>query len=139
MSESRIRVLIETRLNNWAAARSPALSIAWENHEFTIPATTYLAGFMLPSRTSSEDLKSAHRAYLGIYQVDVVAPLGDGSGTAVGIAEEIADLFPDALRLTIASPAFAVQLISPCSLGPAQKLNNRYTLPVSFRYRADTF
>lgn len=139
MSQSRIRMLIESRLANWAAARSPTLTVAWENHPFTPPAGTYLRGFLLPARTNSIDLASDHRGYLGIYQVDVVAPIGAGPGGAQGIAEEIADLFPDSLRLTIASPAFAMQLISPCSFGPAIILENRYTIPVSFRYQADTF
>lgn len=139
MSQSRIRMLIETRLANWAAARSPALTIAWENRQFTPPPGTYLRGFLLPARTSSIDLQCAVIGYLGVYQVDVVSPSGAGPVTANGVAEEVADLFPDALRLTIESPAFAVQLISPCSIGPAIQLDNRYTIPVSFRYSANSY
>lgn len=134
MSQKTIRKLIEQRLAAWAAAKP--ISVAWQNAPFTPPAATYLRAFLLPADTDSQDLAGAHRAYTGVFQVSIVAPAGQGSGAAETLAEEIDALFPCNLLLT--SGAFAVQVISPCSIGQALQDENRYTIPVWFRYRADT-
>lgn len=138
MTMPRIRQLLETRLNTWAAARSPALSIAWQNVPFTPPAGAYLRAFILPAETDSQTLDGGHREYTGLFQVSVCAPRDTGPGAAESIAEEIATLFPNSLILTIASPAFAVQMVSPMSIGRAIQEPDRYVIPIWARYRADT-
>ncbi len=138
MSQDRIRYLLETRLANWAAARSPALSIAWQNHPFTPPDGMYLRAFLLPATTGSDDLQGSHRRYIGVYQVSIVAPPGSGSGAAESVANEIAALFPVNLALSIVSPAFRVSVLTPCSIATAIQESDRYVVPVSFRYRSDT-
>lgn len=138
MTMPRIRQLLEARLSTWAAARSPALQIAWQNHPFTPPAGTYLRAFILPAPTDSETMQGSHRLYTGTFQVSVIAPRDTGAGAAEAIAEEIATLFPNALRLSIASPAFALQMITPMQIAAAIDDGNRYTVPVSARYRSDT-
>ncbi|MFD1690674.1 phage tail terminator-like protein [Azotobacter chroococcum] len=65
----------------------------------------------------------------------MVAPNGNGSGAAEQLAADIDAEFPQNLRLT--SGAFAVQIVSPCSQGPAIPGDVTYMIPVSFRYRAD--
>lgn len=135
MSTKLIRSIYEQRLAAWAAALS--LSVAWQNVAFTPPASgIYLRAFLLPGDTGSLDLEGVHRQYVGVFQVSIVAPAGQGSGASEQLAEEIAALFPMALRLT--SGSFAVQIVSPCSIGPAIQDGTHYTLPVWFRYRADT-
>ncbi len=138
MSHKRVRQLLESRLATWAAARSPALLIAWENQPFTPPAGTYLRAFLLPAQTDSQTLDGVHRLYTGVFQVSVIAPDSTGPGATEGIADEIAALFPNNLRLTIASPAFVVQLVSPMSQTQGIQTPDRYTVPVSAQYRADT-
>lgn len=138
MSQDRIRYLLETRLANWAAARSPALTVAWQNHPFTPPSGMYLRAFLLPATTGSDDLQGAHRRYLGVYQVSIVAPPGNGPGAAELVANEIGAIFPVNLALSIVSPAFTVNVMTPCSIAKAIQESDRYVVPVSFRYRADT-
>ena len=134
MSQSRIRTLLEDRLNTWASNRSPALPIAWQNVS-TTPAETYLRAFMIPSQTDSADLKGDLTTYTGIFQVSVITPGGIGPQSAESIAEELQALFPANLLLTSAS--ISVQTITPFSIGPELSSADSYVLPVSTQYRAD--
>lgn len=134
MSNRLIRSMYEQRLAAWASARS--LPVAWQNVQFTPPASgIYLRAFLLPADTDSLDLEGAHRLYAGIFQVSIVAPSGHGSGAAEQLAADLDAEFPCNLRLT--SGSFAAQIISPCSQGPAIQGDTHLMLPVSFRYRAD--
>lgn len=137
MTMPRIRTLIETRLSTWAAARVPALPIAWQNKSFDPPASTYLRAFIIPAKTESDDLEGDHRKFTGLFQVSIVGPRDTGPGAAEAIAEEIAVLFPNALSLTIASPAFELLMISPMSVAKGIDDADRYVVPVSANYRAD--
>lgn len=134
MSNKLIRSLYEQRLSAWAAARS--LLVAWQNVPFTPPAGIYLRAFLLPADTDSLDLEGAHRLYTGVFQISVVAPNGQGNGAAEQLSADLGAEFPNALRLT--SGAFAVQIVAPCSQGPTIQGDTHHTIPVWFRYRADT-
>ena len=137
MSTKAIRAALEGRLSTWAAARSPVLRVAYENVLFD-PASgeTYLAAFLLPAPTRSQDLAGAHRGYRGVFQVNVVSPINVGSGAADGIAAELDALFPVDGRYT--SGGVTVQIIGAASVGPAMPDPESYSVPVSITYRADT-
>lgn len=135
MSNKLCRQAIEARLSAWAAARSPALPVAWENVAFD-PVAIYLRGFLLPAQTASADLAGKHREFHGIYQVSVVCPINQGPGIAEGIAAEIAALFP--LNLRLAVTGLTVQINAPASAAQGGTDGNYYIVPVSFGYRADT-
>ncbi|MHA6128917.1 phage tail terminator-like protein [Pseudomonas fluorescens group sp. PF-1] len=138
MSDKIIRSLYEGRLKTWATARVPALPIAYEDVDLTPPAdgSPYLRAFLLPANTTSEDLEGKHTAYRGVFQVSVVTKAGIGRGTAEGIADEIAALFPNNLALT--KTTFTVYVRSPMATAPAQQADTASLLPLSFTYRADT-
>ena len=135
MSLSLVRSAFESRLAIWAAARTPALPIVWENAKAS-PALPYLRALLLPAPTTSETLDGLHRAYRGVFQVSVVAPIDGGPGVASGIADELAALFPMDLRLP--SGVLTVQVTRPASAAPALQHESDYTVPVSLSYRADT-
>lgn len=135
MSDKLVRALYEARLKTWADARSPALPIAFENVGFTPPTSAYLRAFILRGETTSQDLAGAMRNRIGIFQVDIVCPIGNGPGSAETIAAELETLFPNNLRLT--NGAFTVQNISPVRVRPAIPDADRYSVPVDFAYRAD--
>lgn len=136
MSLPDIRYLLESRLKTWAAAESPAIPVAWQNVALTPPATRYLRAFVLPAETGSQTLDGSHRRYTGVWQVNVVVPIGTGPGAAEAIAQEIADLYPmnDLLSMT----GLDLYITSPMSIHPAIQDSDRFTVPVSCRYRADT-
>ncbi len=138
MSDVIIRSLYEGRLKAWADARSPALTIAYEDRPFTAPAdgSAYLKAYLLPGNTDSEDLAGEHKSYRGIFQISVITKSGIGRGPAEQIADELAALFPNNLRLT--KNSFTVFVRSPTSNAPSIQSDTTSALPVSFEYRADT-
>lgn len=137
MSQALIRRAYEGRLATWAAARSPALPVSYQNVPYT-PTTgaQYLKAFLLPARTTAPDLAGALRVYSGVFQINAMCPINTGSGPAEGIADELAALFVVNARLT--SGAITVQQITPCSIAPALQDETHYIVPVSFQYRCDT-
>lgn len=136
MSNKLCRRAIETQLAAWAAARSPVLTIAWENVPFTQPTGVYLRAFLLPAATTGPDLSGAARTYRGVYQVSVVAPINAGPGVAEGIADELAALFPLNVRLSV--PGLMLQVITPVTAAQGAQDATNFIVPVSFGYRADT-
>lgn len=135
MSNKLCRRAIETQLAAWAAARLPALAIAYENVPFNAPAGAYLRGFLMPAKTASNDLAGAARTYSGVYQVSVVAPINAGPGAAEGIADELAALFPLNQRLSV--PGLVLQVITPVTAAQGAQDATNFIVPVSFGYRAD--
>jgi len=137
MSTEAVRAILETRLSTWAAARVPALRVAYENAPFTPnQGETYLRAYLLPAQTLSEDLQGSHRGYVGVFQVSIVRPIGTGRGPALSIAAELNQQFPVNGRYT--SGSVTVQVISPASAGPGIQEPESFAVPVSFEYRADT-
>ncbi|PVZ19924.1 MULTISPECIES: phage tail terminator-like protein [unclassified Pseudomonas] len=137
MSHKIIRSLLESRLAAWAAARSPALRVAYQNVDFS-PADgeTYLQAYLLPSLTASNTLGGDHRLYTGTFQVNVITPTSSGEGPAESIVVELADLFPVTLRL--ARGALEVLVLTPVSQGPVVPNDTTQAVSASFSYRADT-
>jgi hypothetical protein len=137
MSHKTIRQIYEARLAAWAAARAPVLRIAYQGVAFTqAPGETYLAAFTLPAGTNSETLGGDHRAYTGLFQVNVVTPAGAGTGKAEGIVDELAALFLLNSRLTKSD--LTVIVLSPVEPGPSIEVDSNLTVSASFEYRADT-
>lgn len=136
MSEQLIRSLFEGRLRNWASGRAPQLPVAWENVPLTPPAGVYLQAWLLRGDTTSRDLEGANRHRVGVFQVNIVCPGGNGPGVAEGIAGELEAIFP--MNLILSSGAFSVTQTSPLRVRPALP-TDRYTVPVDLQYRADTY
>ena len=137
MSHRTIRQIYEARLAAWAAARAPVLRIAYQGVTFTQTAgETYLAAFTLPAGTNSETLGGDHRAYTGLFQINVVTPAGTGTGKAEGIVDELAALFPLNARYTKAG--LTVMTLTPVAPGPEVEVDSNLTVSASFEYRADT-
>lgn len=137
MSHRTIRQIYEARLAAWAAARVPALRIAYQGVTFSqASGETYLAAFTLPAGTGSETLGGDHKVYTGVFQVNVVTPAGSGTGKAEGIVDEIAALFPLNTRLT--KSGLTVMVLTPVEPGPPVDPYSNLTVSASFQYRADT-
>lgn len=136
MSNKLCRKAIETRLAAWAAARVPALPVAWENVPFTQPSGAYLRAFLLPATTTGLDLAGAGRTYRGVYQISVASPINAGAGAAEGIADELAALFP--LNLLLSVTGLTLQVIAPVTAAQGAQDATNFIVPVSFQYLAYT-
>jgi len=136
LSEKIIRSIYEARLKAWAAARSPALRVSYQNSKFA-PASseTYLACYLLPANTQSLDMEGVHKAFTGMFQVNIVVPANADLIGAGGIAEELQALFPNNLGIT--KSGLTVYVRTPCAVANAQQDTNTATVPVWFNYRAD--
>ncbi|MGI4847553.1 MAG: phage tail terminator-like protein [Janthinobacterium lividum] len=136
MSKAIIRELFEARLTAWAAARTPALRIAYENNSFNpITGEVYLRAFVLPGTTFSDDLAGSHRGYVGLYQVSIVVPRNSGNRVSGQIERELDELFPVNLRLT---GGLTLQILTPMSGSTAMDDEDTTTIAVRCQYRADT-
>jgi len=137
VSNTLIRAAFETRLKTWADAQIPPIPIAFENVPFTQPTTRYLRSYLLPLNTKSDTLDQVHRGYAGVYQVSVVMPLNDGPGNGEVIAKALDTLFPMTTPMT--QGGLKVTMTTPMSAAKAMPDTTNYVIPVSCRYRADTY
>lgn len=137
MSHNIISAALESRLLAWAKARTKPLKVVAENETYT-PATgeTYLRAFALPAVTASNTLSGDHHLYVGVFQVNIVAPSGKYRTESSGIVDELAALFPVNLRIPRAGLVAIV--LTPVGPGPGIADGSTYTVPASFQYRADT-
>lgn len=136
MSLLQIRGAFQGRLSTWATDRTPALPIAWQNVPFTPGTYPYLRAFLMPAETDSLDLAGEHRAYTGIFQVNIISETNKGTLLVEEIAAELEALFPLNERIVVAGGE--VLIYTPMSLGPALPDGGTFTLPVWCRYRMDT-
>ena len=136
MSQTIIRASFETTLKTWADTQS--LSVARENKPFTpINGTTYLRAFLLPIPTASEDLAREHRRYGGIFQVSIALPLGTSTASGESIVSGLATLFNPSTPIT--RSGVRTYILEPMSAAPAITEPDRYVIPCSLTYRADTY
>lgn len=136
MSDALVRAAFETRLAAWAAAQVPPIPVAYENAAFSTPTGRYARCYLLPAPTVNEMLNGEHRRRMGVYQVSLCMPIGSGPGAAAALTASLDAAFPMALPMT--QGALKVFLLSPMSPAPAIQESDRFTVPVSCTYRADT-
>ena len=136
MSHAIIASIYEAKLLAWSKARAEPIKVVFENVQYD-PADceTYLRVFMLPGDTASSTLAGDHRAFIGIYQVSIVAPANTGKTKTNPLVAELTALFPLYARDTKAG--LTVVTMSPVDPGPGIPDPPTFTVPVSFEYRAD--
>lgn len=135
MTQAIVRRALESTLKTYADAEN--LSVAWENVEFTQPDGLYLRSYLLPIDTVSGDLGRVNRRYEGIYQVSIVAPTGTGPAAADAIAAGLSAAFSPASP--IVESGLSVWITQPLSAAPAIQERDRFVIPCSLPYAADTY
>ncbi len=136
MTQARIRAAFESTLKTWADAES--ITVAWENVPVTSqPAALYLRAFLLPADTISRDIGRVNRRYAGLFQISIVAPLTGGPGAAEAIAQELADLFPPNVPITVSG--LNVWPTQPLSTSPAINERDKFVIACTVPYLADTY
>lgn len=133
MSDPRIRAALDTRL----LQLPDAPLVAWQNREFTPPAgEPYLEVWLLPARNQSANVKNSTTIHLGVYQVNVCHPAGDGTGPAEATARQLQFLF-DPAAPPLAFDSIRVRITRKPDVG--QPLDGRpglFVVPVSISYEA---
>lgn len=140
MSDDIIKRIYEARVK--AYADPLGLRVQYENEPFDPPNAerpednVYLRCFVLPARTTSDDLAGDHRGYRGVVQIDIVIPVGVGTALATTIKQSLHDLFSMNLPLTDTT-GLEVQIVTPLTQGRGLPNATEYTIPMSFAYRSD--
>lgn len=130
----RIAELLESRVA--IIAESLGLPIAWPNIAFTPPDDApYGRVYVLPAQTVGQDLEGQLRTYQGILQVNIITPAGSGVSQARGLAQSVADAFPEGLPLVDGD--LTVYINGPPQVRQPIQGNIDITHPVSMQYRAD--
>lgn len=131
---------VETKILDALFARlaaltfSPVIPIAWPNSNFSPPTNhIWLRVSEIPASSTPFDVKGGTTDRIGLMQIDVFRPLGEGHVTAKETAGKVAAHFPVALRLY--SEGVKV-VITRSEIGPIIKEDVRIMLPVTVRWRA---
>lgn len=135
MTQALVRQALETALKTYADGAS--LPVAWENVDFTPSATAHLRAFVLPAGTESPDLQRAGRTWTGIFQVTIVTPHGAGPGAAEALVTALSAVFDPSAPLT--AGGLRVYLLQPLSAAPGIQERDRWAVPCSVPYRADSY
>ena len=115
---------------------SPAVPVSLPNMPFTPPTNhIWLRVNEIPASTTPFDVKGGTTDRIGLMQIDVFRPLGEGHVTAKETAGKVAAHFPVALRLY--SEGVKV-VVTRAEIGPIIKEDVRIMLPVTVRWRAFT-
>ncbi len=133
----------ETKILEGFAARlaaltfTPALPVSYPNISFSPPASgKYLRARHLPNTTQQISLGSTgFNRHQGLFQIDVMWPLGVGETAPKEIAGKIIDHFKRGTEFTRES--LLIRIPEPPSVAPALVDGVSYMVPVSIRYQAD--
>lgn len=137
MSHAIIASIYEAKLLAWSKARAEPTKVVFENVQYDpVDGETYLRAFALLGDTATSTLAGDHRAFIGVYQVSIVAPANTGRTKTNPLVAELTALFPLYARDT--KSGFTVVTMSPVEQGPGITDASTYMVPVSFEYRADT-
>ncbi len=90
---SEINKVLDGILNVYAEAN--AVPVAWENFNYQpIAGQTYLLAYNLPSDTSGIGLAgNSANEHLGVYQIDINAPINKGKKEALDMLDSLADVY----------------------------------------------
>lgn len=93
---SEIISSLETKLNAFAIANN--YDVSWPGVSFE-PAGAYLEAFLLPAETGTGGLKAgSFEDYRGIYQINVVTPMGGGTADMRAMIDSVLSEFAKATK-----------------------------------------
>lgn len=140
MTIAAIQSLLNAKLATFAAAQSPALTVAYENKDYTpaTPAVPYLRCFLLPAtpQASALGLNALDRVR-GIYQVDILGLPNTGWSAATAIGDKLRTHFKPGTQL-VGAGAYAGTTVTceSVALSPAMTEDTRYKISVSITFYA---
>ncbi len=111
--------------------------VAWENKTYEpILGTLYLRATNIQGDTTQGSLgTNGEDLTIGVYQVDVFAPAGEGKNEALVMADNIANHFKRGTDLTYNS---RVVTVTSAQRGPTNQADGWFQIPVEIIYRAYT-
>ncbi len=138
MSHSAIRKSFNDIVRNYGASKGWKVVI--ENTVDTPDLNTpYLKTSLLPASAVTRTLGGDHKRYIGVYQVMLVVPLGEGPGRATVVSQELQALFPVFGRIDydLVGMTQQVMISSPIDTLNGTPKDGAFYTPFSFNYRSD--
>lgn len=135
MSNQIVAAFFEGRLKTWADAQVPPVPVAYENVAFTKPddGTPWLESFLIPNLTMNNEVTGRRKTHLGLFQVNVWVPKGEGMGRGRALSNSIINLFP----LLPKVGAVSVEE-TPSATRPLDGDSNWVIVPVLIKYRYES-
>lgn len=130
MSQVKIRAALEVALN----AIAPALATAWENSAFVPPAASvpYQQAFMLFAEPDDPEAGHAVHIQRGIFQINLLYPIGVGDATARARAKVLIDTFYRSRSFTSGGVTVSVERTPEAGQGTVD--GDRWLIPVKIRF-----
>lgn len=134
MSDSKIRKAFNDIVRAYGTSKGWKVGLENSVFEPTLD-TPYLKTYLGPAQPRSSTLAGDHKAYLGMFQVVIVVPAGEGTGRVTTIIDELQALFPVYGRVSYGSNN--VVIMTPIETLKGVTDGGAYSTPVSFNYRSD--
>jgi hypothetical protein len=116
---------------------SPSMPVAWPNVSYDPPSTGYLRVSHLPNETDQVTLgTSGQNRHMGLLQVDVMWPKGEGSVDPLEVAAQVVAHFKRGTTFT--QNSVDIRIVSPPSISPPLDDDPFRAYPVTIPYLADT-
>lgn len=135
MSDSKIRKAFNDIVRGYGTTKG--WQVVLENSVATLaPNQPYLKTYLFPAPARTNTLAGDHKCYLGVFQVTIAVPVGEGTGRVTSIIDELQALFPVDGRVSYGTNT--VVIMSPIETLMGESEGSSFLTPISFNYRSDT-
>lgn len=124
---------ISKALGSRIATANLGYPLAWENKNFG-DKKPFLVFELVPVSSQDNTLAGGFEIHTGFMQVSVVAELNKFSNEADDIADEVASLFPKALKMPITGGT--ITIMAPAFVGQGYRDVSDWRVPVRVDYEA---
>lgn len=133
MTQRTVRQEVTDKLKVWAASKSPAIKIAFENISFTKPTTPWVELLIIPVTTQNNDITASRSTLYGMIQINIFTPINTGTAEAEDLAQELLALYPVVPKTGTVSIEQTGSI-----LRPSIEAQWRVT-PIRFNYRQEQY
>lgn len=125
-----VRIEVESKLAAYAASKN--IPVAYENVEFSQPEIGgWLELHFIGDDSIVRGLDASGRTDIGMFQISVYVPEGEGMGGVSALAREIANLYPMIPKVGLTS------IEAPAKIGSGIIVEKYVCVPITLRYRAE--
>lgn len=95
----------------------------------------YLKTTLGPATPRASTLAGDGKTYLGVFQILIVVPAGEGTGRITSVIDELQELFPLYGRVSYGTNDVVIMTPVQTFMGVTE--GGAYSTPISFNYRSD--
>lgn len=126
---------LETAVIGWAVSQSPEVQMAFGSVFEPTPGVPYVEVHVMPNRTRNLYLANdAPSQHIGILQVTVCYPNGEGYAPARVLADSVAAFFAKGKKMPAGGAV--VEVYEFPSVASPMQAPDRVRVPISIRYQA---